>query len=116
MTKNTFISKFMGLSLLICVLSAHIYLPFQQAEKKETVQNQHKDKADDQSDASYSQLSHVVVLPSHEFHFGEFVFKGFLNVLPSVLKQSNTFSEFNSFFQNSYFEKLFELHIAINAP
>ncbi len=78
-------------------------------------QNQNTSQ-DEQSDASISQLNLDVVFPSHLFDFSAEVFllPQFHTTFQAVCKGFVVTSK--TVFLLSYFEQLFEHHIAINAP
>lgn len=72
------------------------------------------EESDEQTEVS--ELSYQVVIPSHAFVFDADIV---LPPAPSsvvLVESSEVKSVFKGIFRHSYFEKLFEHHIAINAP
>jgi hypothetical protein len=113
MRKNTIISKIIGLVMLISVFSAHIasasYVP--QLDSK-TSDSEKKDK----TPSVFQQISHETVVPSYDFYFGEFHLVFVENCLFGYEENTPLAKPDYAYHSNSYFEKLFEHHIAINAP
>lgn len=74
------------------------------------------DSDDSDKQTVVSELSYQVVIPSHAFVFDADIV---LPPAPSsvvLVETSEVKSVFKGIFRHSYFEKLFEHHIAINAP
>lgn len=88
----------------------------EQAPMPEKVQKKSTEKQDEEKQASFSQLNLDVVFPSHFFDFTGNVFfvPDLYVVFLSLEKGFSTFTK--PVYRLSYFEKLFEHHIAINAP
>jgi hypothetical protein len=112
MRKSSYISKIMALLLLVFVLSAQMLLG-----SGSNINGLQKTKTDPEKTESVNvyQSSPEVVIPSYDFHFDTFYFEPIISsVFDLELDNFNPF--LNLKFKNSYFEKLFEHHIAINAP
>jgi hypothetical protein len=70
----------------------------------------------DQDQSFLSELSSDVVIPSHAFNFGSE-----LELIPVpqvrlIIFEEMEFAVAKPFFKHTYFDQLFEHHIAINAP
>ncbi len=70
----------------------------------------------DQDQSFLAELSSDVVIPSHAFNFG-----GELVLIPVpqvkiLMFEEKCFAVAKPFFKHTYFDQLFEHHIAINAP
>lgn len=121
MTKNGFISKFTGLCLILFVLSAHMFgsinaSPQLEIQKSKAEKNHKKEDKKEQSESIYSTLDHVVVVPSHVFNFDQIVFSAPSHTLCVVDKCILYFKNCSILIINSFFENIFEVLIAINAP
>lgn len=99
--------------MLISVFSAHLasasYVPFSQLE---TSQSDEKQK----DTPVIQQISHESVVPSYDFSFQELQLVFNQDFIFGYEQNSVFVKPFSLFFRNSYFEKLFEHHIATNAP
>lgn len=137
MKKRTNILRFAGLLMLFSVLFTHVFShsfseePLlgqldktdTQAQKQEgkpvckQVAAPDKDAENDQEDqTTLSQLNFEVVVPSYAFDFGVPLISLFSPKF-EFLSAEETLPEINNpAIVDSYFEKLFEHHIAINAP
>lgn len=119
MKKRRVISHLLSVSMLFVVLFSSIVssgMPIQQVEiaKSKAEQKKKEDKKTDQT--TVSELSITGIMPSHAFDFGH---DAILIPAPRVifLVAKETLSIITKpLFRISYFEKLFEHHIAINAP
>jgi hypothetical protein len=113
MRKNNIISKILGLLVLVSVFSAHVasasYVPQAQIE---TSEKNEKGK----ETTVIQQISHESVVPSYDFSFEEFQLVFDQNFIFGYEQNAPFVKPFFVFFRNSYFDKLFEHHIAINAP
>ncbi|MCP9757609.1 hypothetical protein EGI26_20800 [Lacihabitans sp. CCS-44] len=113
MRKNNIISKIIGLLMLVSVFSAHVasasYVPQPQSASSE------KDKKEKETPV-IQQISHESVVPSYDFSFEEFQLVFDQNFIIGYEQNAPFVKPFFLFFRNSYFDKLFEHHIAINAP
>ncbi len=113
MKKTSFISKLTGIILLISVLSAHLSFGnvchFKPEKKAKTDDKQPKS-------AKLSQISPEIVVPSYDFDFQKLDLIYVQTVFLFHIENHVIFSHPRFLFRNSYFEKLFEHHIAINAP
>ena len=114
MKKKNIISRFFSVMLLISVFSAHVmgnlYV------QPEVTKKAKADTEKQQEQPQLQQLSHEIVVPSFDFHFGEITFQGFNNLVifyaecvPGTIIQQFVY-------HHCFFDKLFEHHIAINAP
>lgn len=113
MKKTRFISKLTGIILLISVLSAHLSagsVSHIEPEKKA------KTDSDQPESAKLSQISPEIVVPSYDFDFQKFDLIYVQTAFLFYLENHVIFPHLRFLFRNSYFEKLFEHHIAINAP
>ncbi len=110
MRENNIISKIIGLLMLVSVFSAHVasasYVPQPSTESSEK----------DQEAPVIQQISHESVVPSYDFSFEEFQLVFAQNFIIGYEQNAPFAKPFFVFFKNSYFDKLFEHHIAINAP
>jgi hypothetical protein len=110
MRKNNIISKIIGLLMLVSVFSAHVasatYVPLPQSESSE------KDK----KTPVIQQISHESVVPTYDFSFEEFQLVFDQNFIIGYEQNPLFVKPLFVYFRNSYFDKLFEHHIAINAP
>lgn len=99
--------------MLVSVFSAHMasaaYIP---QHKSESSENDKKEK----ETPVVQQISHESVVPSYDFSFEEFQLVFVQNFVFGYEQNTPSAKPFFLFFRNSYFDKLFELHIAINAP
>lgn len=99
--------------MLISVFSAHMasasYVP--QKESK-TTDTEKKEK----ETSVFQQISQETVVPTYDFYFGEFQLVFVENCIFGYEENPPLANPNYSYHSNSYFEKLFEHHIAINAP
>jgi hypothetical protein len=113
MTKNTIISKIIGLILLISVFSAHmasaLYVPQLNPKASDS-------KEKEKTPSVFQQISHETVVPSYDFYFGEFHLVFVESCIFGYEENTHLAKPDYAYHSNSYFEKLFEHHIAINAP
>lgn len=113
MKKTSFISKLTGIILLISVLSAHLSFGnvchFEPEKKAKTDDKQPES-------AKLSQISPEIVVPSYDFDFQKLDLIYVQTVFLFYIENHVIFPHLRFLFRNSYFEKLFEHHIAINAP
>lgn len=105
---------FMSIFMLTAVLSKNLVKP-QVLTDISVSTDQSTDDSDDQ-ETYITEFSSEVVIPSNAFSFNsDLVF-----LLSPTLKFLPLSDIVNSFvkpiFKHSYFDKIFELHIAINAP
>ncbi len=117
MKKQNYIVRFIGLILTVSVLLTHgvslSYVPHNKDFKSNKAENK---KSESKEQAQVQEYHNDVLVPSHVFDFGSDVS---LNFPQSVefFEITDLFTVFsNPIYKWSYFEKLFELHIAINAP
>jgi hypothetical protein len=113
MNKNTYISKFLGLILLVSVLCAHL------AGANTPVPLSKKTKAPTEKTSKNAELNTVsseIVVPTFHFEFGDLGFPNFNNIFLAFVSEKTIITQFAVIFSNTYFEKTFEHHIAINAP
>jgi hypothetical protein len=99
--------------MLISVFSAHLvsasYIPQRAVESSKSDQKEKETPV-------VQQISHESVVPSYDFSFQEFNLVFHQDTVFGY-EQKTTFTKpFFLFFKNSYFDKLFEHHIATNAP
>jgi hypothetical protein len=113
MRKNNIISKIIGLLMLVSVFSAHVasasYVPRPQSDFSE------KDKKEKETPI-IQQISHESVVPTYDFSFEELQLVFDQNFIIGYEQNAPFVKPVFVFFRNSYFDKLFEHHIAINAP
>jgi hypothetical protein len=113
MRKNNIISKIIGLLMLVSVFSAHVasasYVCPPQSDSSE------KDKKEKETPV-IQQISHESVVPTYDFSFEEFQLVFDQNFIIGYEQNPLFVKPLFVFFRNSYFDKLFEHHIAINAP
>lgn len=114
MKKQNYIVRFIGLILTVSVLMTHVvsisYVPNNKGSKSENKKSESKEQAQIQ------EYHNDVLVPSHVFDFGSDVILNFPQAL-DFFEITDLFTVFSSpIYKWSYFEKLFELHIAINAP
>jgi hypothetical protein len=109
--------RFIGLILTVSVLMTHVvnisYVYHNKHSKSNKSENK---KSESKEQAQIQEYHNDVLVPSHVFDFGSDVI---LNFSQSVefFEITDLFTVFSSpIYKWSYFEKLFELHIAINAP
>ncbi|WP_341226614.1 hypothetical protein [uncultured Arcticibacterium sp.] len=105
---------FMSIFMLTAVLSKSL-LGTQVLTDVSISTDQNSDDSDEE-ETYFSELSSEVVIPSNAFSFNsDLVF--LLSPTVKFLPLSDVVSNFiKPIFKHSYFDKLFELHIAINAP
>lgn len=119
MKENRLIIKAFGLFMSIFLLTAVLSKDFLKARSvaNSTGQTEENDKEDSGDKQTFiSEFSSEVVIPSHAFHFAgylTFLLGPDVQILPFV-KVVSSFAK--PVFRHSYFDKLFEHHIAINAP
>jgi hypothetical protein len=102
--------------MLFCVLSAHIFAnatPFDSF--KENSKAASSNDADDQT-PHFNQISSEIVVPSYDFHFDALDFEFKEQLFTSAIYHFPAVCIELFSYKNSYLDKLFEHHIAINAP
>ena len=110
--------RFFGLFMLVAVLlnsitSAHAVV----VEKAVSQQTADDDATSDgQSETSFSEWTSDVVVPSHAFSFNNN-----LIVVPApefnfIFSETVVYKISKPLYRHSYFDKVYEHHIAINAP
>ncbi len=123
MKKPRNISRFSGLLLLFSVLFTHVFSrefhSVQEPGNAAVASEKHcsgKDQSREDQQPSVSQLSFEVVVPHYAFDFGS-PFIALLSPRFELLTNEENLPETTEpVYTDSYFEKLFEHHIAINAP
>lgn len=115
MKQNKHIFKALGLFLSLFMLTTVFTRSLVEQKVVAESQAQADDEQDDQQ-VHFSEFSSDYVIPSFAFDFGsDFVLVPVADF--SVLLIENTFKAVSKpVYRISYFEKLFEHHIAINAP
>lgn len=99
--------------MLVSVFSAHLASASYVAHDiPETSENNKKEK----ETPVIQQISHESVVPSHDFSFEEFQLVFDQDLIFGYQQASPLSNRIFLFLKNTYFEKLFEHHIAINAP
>lgn len=105
---------FMSIFMLTAVLSKSLLST--QVLTNVTVSTDQSNGDSEEQETYFSELSSEVVIPSNAFNFNSdlvFLLKPEIKFLPL----SDIVANFvKPIFRHSYFDKIFELHIAINAP
>ena len=104
MQTKKYISRFIGMLLIISVLAAHFSISGTSHTKKESEKPQ------------ITAVTQDVVIPNFDFDFAEISIVWDLRYTPILLSSKICGFALNVFIENSYFDKLFEHIIAINAP
>lgn len=109
--------RFIGLILTVSVLMTHVVNISYVSDNKDSKSNKTENKKSESKEQAQIQEYHNdVLVPSHVFDFGSDVILNFPQAL-EFFEITGLFTVFsNPIYKWSYFEKLFELHIAINAP
>lgn len=117
MEKRSTIIRFFGLFMLVAVL-LNSFTPAHAVVVEQTKIQKTADDSTSDSDeqTSFSEWSSDVVVPSHAFSFDNN-----LIVVPTpefnfILSEAIAYKVSKPLYRHSYFEKLYEHHIAINAP
>lgn len=120
MKKRTNIVRIFGLFMLVAVLLNSITparaIVKEQLDSQQSAKNA-KDAADNHDEQpTFSESSSDVVVPSHAFSFDN----GFI-IIPApefnfIFSEKAAYKIVKPLYRHSYFDKLYELHIAINAP
>jgi hypothetical protein len=118
MEQKRYINRAFGVLMSIFMLTAVLTKDLVKATRLTDTLVQTEDTQDDSDDSQsfITEFSSEVVIPSHAFNFG-----GDLAIIPVPTIKILTFDALvlnivKPIFKNSYFDKLFEHHIAINAP
>ncbi len=116
MKKQTYIARalsffVLGLVMILSVFGKQLATSQAQESKAKT-----EKKASEPRQATISEWSAEVLVPSHAFDFNDavFVFPTQHIAIPTTEKVFKLITK--PIFRLSFFEKLFELYIAINAP
>ncbi|MFD2523707.1 hypothetical protein [Emticicia soli] len=121
MSKNSYISRSFGLLMFIMVvltsvLGKQIYHKHSE-EAPVAVKKVSPDKQEQpQQKAVVSEVSLEVVVPSHAFDFGHYAILLPLPQVIYVIVETSVKTITKPLYRLSYFEKLYEHHIAPNAP
>lgn len=117
MEKRSTIIRFFGLFMLAAVL-LNSFTPAQAVVAEQTKAQKTADDStsDTDEEVSFSEWSSDVVVPSHAFSFDNN-----LIVVPApkfnfIFSETVAYKISKPLYRHSYFEKLYEHHIAINAP
>jgi hypothetical protein len=114
MKKNTLITRILGLFMLCVVMLNSISTAKALPTSKQT--NKETKKETTKNDTRISEWSSAVVVPSHAFGF-ETAALVFPEISFEFIAPDKTPTGYNQpLYRHSYFEKLFERQIAINAP
>ena len=99
--------------MLVSVFSAHLaaasYVPQKVAKAA-------KSDSKEKETPTFQQISPESVVPSYDFSFGELAIFFSQNFVFGYEEKTPITNQHNLFLHNTYFDKLFEHHIAINAP
>lgn len=116
MKKQSYISSALSIFIIGLVLVLSVFgkqLTYHQSVKQ--VSKSEK-KENQSSQTTISEVSLEVLVPSHAFDFNDAIFV-FATQQIAIIAKNNVFQLITKpIFRLSFFEKLFELHIAINAP
>ena len=110
---KNYIFQAVSILMLLCVFTTQVSAI---ATASHSVSSTTDDDSNDKQ-ANLKQLSQESVVPHYSFSFGEI--NGFFvtNYISTLIPKKETNASFGVCHpSNSYFEKLFEHHIAINAP
>jgi len=124
MSKNSYISRSFGLLMFVMVvltsvLGKQIYRKHSN-EAPVAVQKSAAEKSDNKDNSKeqtvVSEVSLEVVVPSHAFDFGHYAIFIPLPQIIYVAVETSVKTITKPLYRLSYFEKLYEHHIAPNAP
>ncbi|PLK46349.1 hypothetical protein [Emticicia sp. TH156] len=124
MAKNSYISRSFGLLMFVMVvltsvLGKQIYHKHS-PEAPVAVEKTKADKADKKDNSKEQtvvrEVSLEVVVPSHAFDFGHYAIRVPLPQIIYVVVETSVKTITKPLYRLSYFEKLYEHHIAPNAP
>jgi hypothetical protein len=110
--------RFFGLFMLVSVLlnsftPAHAVVVEQAVSHQKTSDD---DATDSEGQVSLSEWSSEVVVPSHAFSFDNNLFVVLTPKFNFIFSETVAYKTTKPLYRHSYFEKLYERHIAINAP
>ncbi len=120
MQKKSYIARLLSGVLLCFVLLSSVFskeLPLQKNAQNTKEQRSEKSSKPKSAQQSYlSELQMAVVIPAHGFQFAQDAI-----ILPTpqicfIVSKKVLVIISKPLFKNSYFDKIFERHIAINAP
>lgn len=119
MEKRSTIIRFFGLFMLVAVLlnsitSARAVVSEQVASQQKAADDASQNDEDAQT--SFSEWSSDVVVPSHAFSFDSNLFVVPAPQINFIFSETVAYKISQPLYRHSYFEKLYEHHIAINAP
>lgn len=113
MKKQNNIVRFICLLLTVSVLMTHVVGVSYSSNNKVSKENKTSESKDQ---PQVQEFHNDVLVPSHVFDFGADAILVFVQNYEFLESKSSISIFTKSFFVWSYFDKLFELHIAINAP
>ncbi len=119
MKKRSTIIRFFGLFMLVAVLLNSFTVARAVVSEQAAMQQKAADDAtqnDEDAQTSFSEWSSDVVVPSHAFSFDNNLFVVPARQINFIFSETVAYKISKPLYRHSYFEKLYEHHIAINAP